>query len=251
MTATAFATTYGWWSEYAYRAKDRETRRCQLARARRPLCSKRTGDDLGVARRVYVIELASDVGRRRDPRIPWVYVGCSARSPEVRFEQHKRGYKSARLVKRFGERLRPDLYEDLSPVVGSDDAVAAERTRAIQLARAGFVAHCDGVSYGKRLGSWTEWGYRRLLRVSDHVDTAIAELVECTFRPPTLKMCAHLLWGTRGFWVDDLMDQSDPPPAFGLFAHVRRDALERRIDALVQAGELAIDRNCLYLAGTE
>ena len=203
-----------------------------------------------MTRRVYVVELNSDAGKRRDPRIPWVYVGSSARTAELRFEQHKRGYKSARLVKRFGERLRPDLYDDLSPVVGSDEAVATERTRATQLARAGFVAHCDGVSYGKRSGIWTEWGYRRLLRVSEHVDAAIAELVECTFRPPTLKMCAHLLWGTRGFWVDELIDQSDPPPAFGLFAHVRRDALERRIDALVQAGELVIHRNSLHMTET-
>ena len=203
-----------------------------------------------MARRVYVIELASKAGKRRDPRIPWVYVGCSARSPEVRFEQHKRGYKSARLVRRFGERLRPDLYEDLSPVAGSDEAVVAERARATQLARAGFVAHRDGVSYGKRSGNWTEWGYQRLLRVSGHVDAAIAELVECTFRPPTAKMCAYLLWGAPGFWVSELIDQDDPPPAYGLFAHVRRDALERRIDELVQADELAIDRNCLYLPET-
>ena len=27
------------------------------------------------------------------PRIPWVYVGSSAREPEIRFEQHRRGYK--------------------------------------------------------------------------------------------------------------------------------------------------------------
>lgn len=216
----------------------------------RPSCSERTGDDLSVARRVYVIELASAVGKRRDPRIPWVYVGCSARSPEVRFDQHKRGYKSARFVRRFGERLRPDLYEDLPPVVGSNEAVTAERTRATQLARAGFIAHCDGVSYGKRAGDWTGWSYRRLLRVSEHVDAAIMDLVECTFRPPTVKMCAHLLWGTRGFWVDELIDQDDPAPPFGLFAHVRREALERRIDVLVQAGELTIERNCLYLPET-
>jgi hypothetical protein len=42
--------------------------------------------------RVYVIELAREAGRRRDPRIPWVYVGSSARDPETRFEQHRRGY---------------------------------------------------------------------------------------------------------------------------------------------------------------
>ena len=35
-----------------------------------------------VASRVYVIELDRGAGRRRDPRIPWVYVGSSARDAE-------------------------------------------------------------------------------------------------------------------------------------------------------------------------
>ena len=58
----------------------------------------------------------SRAGPRRDPRIPWVYVGSSARDPELRLAQHKRGYKSSGLVKRHALRLRPDLYEDLEPL---------------------------------------------------------------------------------------------------------------------------------------
>jgi len=195
-------------------------------------------DDWAMARRVYVIELAFAAGKRRDPRIPWVYVGSSARSPEVRLEQHRRGYKSARLVHRHGERLRPDLYDDLPTFARTDESVTAEQKRARQLAAAGFIAHCDGESYGKQSGAWSEWSYRRLMRVSEHVDAAIVELVECAFRAPTVKMCAHLLWGTRGFWVSELIDQDDPPPSFGLFPHVRRDALERRIEAIADSGAL-------------
>ena len=187
------------------------------------------------------------MGKRRDPRIPWVYVGSSARSPADRFEQHRRGYKSSRLAHRHGIRLRPDLYEDLSTFGSTAESVAAEVVRAKQLAGAGFVAHCDGTSYGKRSGDWREWGYPRLMRVSEHIDAAIAELVECTFRPATASMCAHLLWGTQSFSVSDLIDQDDPPPSYGLFAHVRRDVLERRIEELVEAGQLRVERECLHL----
>ena len=102
-----------------------------------------------MASRVYVIELDRGAGRRRDPRIPWVYVGSSARDPEIRFDQHLRGYKSSGLVKRFALRLRPDLYEDLDPLRGSRRALAAELDRARELAAAGFVAHSDGTSHGK------------------------------------------------------------------------------------------------------
>ena len=75
-----------------------------------------------MASRVYVIELDRAAGRRRDPRIPWVYVGSSARSPEKRFDQHRDGYRSSGLVKRFAVRLRPDLYEDLGSFKGSKTA---------------------------------------------------------------------------------------------------------------------------------
>src|SRR5215211_4907722 len=118
--------------------------------------------------RVYVIELDRAAGRRRDPRIPWVYVGSSARSPEERFAQHQRGYKSSGIVKRFALRLRPDLYEDLEALKGSKRACRAERARARELAACGFVAHSDGTSYGKGEGGWAEWEADRLGPVMDH-----------------------------------------------------------------------------------
>jgi hypothetical protein len=37
-------------------------------------------------------------------------------SPEQRFENHKRGLKAARVVKKYGERLVPKLYEHLNPM---------------------------------------------------------------------------------------------------------------------------------------
>ncbi len=185
-----------------------------------------------VAARVYVIELTAAAGRRRDPRIPWVYVGSSAREPEIRFAQHRRGYRSARLVKRFARRLRPDLFEDLPAFGGSRSAQAAEVERARELAAAGFVAHCDGTSYGRGSGSWREWDDERLELVGGRADAAAAELLESAFTTPDEHDCARLLHGERGFWTGEYIDRADPPPAYGLLSHVRLDALERRVSAL-------------------
>ena len=185
-----------------------------------------------MASRVYVIELSREAGRRRDPRIPWVYVGSSARSAEQRFEQHRRGYKSSGIVKRFALRLRPDLYEDLGAFRGSKLACAAEQERARELAACGFVAHSDGTSYGKGEGDWTEWGAGRLEPVLAHVDAAAAELTDSSFTPLSAPRCAELLHGEHGFWVAEYIDPHDPPPAYGLFAHVALEVLEERVAQL-------------------
>ena len=192
---------------------------------------------MDVASRVYVIELDLAAGKRRDPRIPWVYVGSSARSPEQRMEQHRRGYKSARLVKRFGLRLRPDLYADLGSFKGSKTACAAEKERAKELAASGFVAHCDGISYGKDEADWAEWDAERLEPVAELVDEAAIQLYESSFKPMTAERCARLLHGERGFWVPEFIDQMDPPPGYGLFAHVRLEVLERRAAELDPAAQ--------------
>jgi hypothetical protein len=180
--------------------------------------------------RVYVIELGRSAGRRRDPRIPWVYVGSSAREAEIRFAQHRRGYRSSRLVKRFALRLRPDLYEDLPAYPGAREAREAELARAIELAECGFVAHCDGTSHGKGRGPGTEWGPERLARVGRHADAAIAELTAAAFEPLDSERCAALLHGERGFWVGEHIDPTDPPPAYGQFAHVALEALRQRAE---------------------
>ena len=175
--------------------------------------------------RVYVIELEAAAGARRDPRIPWVYVGSSARDPELRFAQHVRGYKSSGLVKRFALRLRPDLYEDLDPQKSSRAGVEAETARARELAACGFVAHSDGTSHGLGSGEWEEWGAERLEPVRFYAEQAARELAAAAFDPPTPSICARLLHGERGFWIQDYLDPGDPPPAYGLFPHVSFDAL--------------------------
>ncbi len=180
-----------------------------------------------MASRVYVIELEPGAGRRRDPRIPWVYVGSSARDPEIRFAQHRRGYKSAGIVKRFALRLRPDLYDDLPGFRGSKTAQRAEVERARELAACGFVAHCDGTSYGKEGGYFEEWGADRLEPIAEHFEAAAAQLRDAAFELLEPSACARLLRGERGFWVADYLDPADPPPAYGQFAHFSEDAIER------------------------
>ena len=61
---------------------------------------------------MYVVYLRNPRGDRK----PGYYVGMTGLSPERRFENHKNGVKSAGVVRRFGERLVPRLYEHLNPM---------------------------------------------------------------------------------------------------------------------------------------
>lgn len=74
---------------------------------------------------VYVIELDPKVLKDRkfraanphhDPKKPCLYVGSTGMSPEMRFINHKRGYKANRYAKKYGLRLRPDLYAVYNPM---------------------------------------------------------------------------------------------------------------------------------------
>lgn len=74
---------------------------------------------------VYVIELDPRVLKDRkfraenpgfDPAKPCFYVGCTGMSPDMRFINHKRGYKSNRYAKKYGRKLRPDLFECYNPM---------------------------------------------------------------------------------------------------------------------------------------
>ena len=61
---------------------------------------------------VYVVLLHDS--RRADP---WgLYVGQTSRDPDLRFDQHKTGYKASSAARRFGVRLLPDLVDHLNPM---------------------------------------------------------------------------------------------------------------------------------------
>ena len=78
----------------------------------------------------------------RDPVKPVVYVGMTGLPVDHRFENHKNGYKSARLVRKYGVRLLPELYEHLNPMP-YEYAVQMEKDLADDLRAQGY-AVCGG-----------------------------------------------------------------------------------------------------------
>ena len=91
-----------------------------------------TAGKRGASHRVYVVLLED---RRRACR--WgLYVGESSRDPDLRFDQHKAGYKASRWVKRFGVRLVPELVEHLNPLMHAE-AIDLEAALADAFRRAG------------------------------------------------------------------------------------------------------------------
>jgi hypothetical protein len=74
---------------------------------------------------VYVILLGDAVLKNRsvvklnptrDPTKPCVYVGMTGLPVDHRFENHRNGYKSARVVQKYGLRLLPELFQHLNPM---------------------------------------------------------------------------------------------------------------------------------------
>lgn len=95
---------------------------------------------------VYVVLLDTAVARlrkvrsenpRRDPAKPCLYVGMSGLPPAERFANHKAGVKSASVVRRYGIRLAPELYEHLNPMP-FEAAAAMERDLAEDLRQSGY-----------------------------------------------------------------------------------------------------------------
>ncbi|MDB6125819.1 MAG: hypothetical protein JWQ71_4812 [Pedosphaera sp.] len=95
---------------------------------------------------VYVILLDSKVARvrkvryanpNRDPAKPCVYVGMTGLDIKERFANHKKGYKSAWVVHKYGIRLLPELFEYLNPMP-FEAAAQMEKDLAEDLRRQGY-----------------------------------------------------------------------------------------------------------------
>ena len=95
---------------------------------------------------VYVIRLNPAVVKhpsilrlnpRRDPSKPCVYVGMTGLPVEHRFENHKHGYKSAWVVKKYGLELMPELFGHLNPMP-FEAAVQMEKELAEDLRAQGY-----------------------------------------------------------------------------------------------------------------
>jgi len=83
---------------------------------------------------VYVVYLRNPRG---DGKAGY-YVGMTGLSPEERFANHKKGVKSAGVVRRFGERLVPRLYRHLNPMP-YEKAQTMEVVLADSLRKRGFL----------------------------------------------------------------------------------------------------------------
>lgn len=67
---------------------------------------------------------------------PWgLYVGQTSRDPDLRFDQHKAGYKASGAVRRYGVRLLPGMVAHLNPLLGWEalelEAGLAEEFRSV------------------------------------------------------------------------------------------------------------------------
>ena len=90
-------------------------------------------------RRVYVVELSDDAGPRRNRQYANVYVGETGESPQKRFEKHKAGgQKASNVVRKYGLRLLPDLYEHLPAYATERESVAAEKLLKAELELIGY-----------------------------------------------------------------------------------------------------------------
>ena len=96
---------------------------------------------------VYVIEMDKEVMQSKkfrkrnpkmNPKLPCYYVGQSYHKPEVRFKQHKEGYKSNSYVKRYGLRLLPKFYTKNNPIQTRKNAEYIEQQLTKKLRAKGY-----------------------------------------------------------------------------------------------------------------
>ena len=74
---------------------------------------------------------------KADPSKPCLYVGMTGLDPAERLANHKQGTKASALVRRYGLRLVPKLFEHLNPMP-YDAAVQMEMDLAEDLRAQGF-----------------------------------------------------------------------------------------------------------------
>jgi hypothetical protein len=86
----------------------------------------------GARHALYVVLLKDTRGMGR-----WgLYVGETSLDPDLRFDQHKTGYKASRYVNRFGVCLLPQLFEHFNPL-RRWEAVELEPALAVAFRHAG------------------------------------------------------------------------------------------------------------------
>ena len=152
------------------------------------LLTERLHDDAPVGvvpSRVYVIELERAAGRRRDPRIPWVYVGSSARNPENRFAQHRAATSRRASSSASPCACGPTSTRTWRPSGGRSPPSRRDRAGRGSSRPAASSPTATAPPTGRRERRWEEWGADRLALVGAHVDAAVAELAESSFKALT------------------------------------------------------------------
>ena len=95
---------------------------------------------------VYVIELDKEVMNSKkfriknpnmNPKKICYYVGQSAHEPQIRFKQHKAGYKSNSFARRFGIRLIQRKYKKFNPIATRKKAEIIEQKLTNKLRKKG------------------------------------------------------------------------------------------------------------------
>lgn len=83
----------------------------------------KTAGKRGVSHSVYVVLLHNPARAN-----PWgLYVGQTSRDPDLRFDQHKSGYRASSAARRFGVRLLPELVGHLNPLSREESLGLEER----------------------------------------------------------------------------------------------------------------------------
>jgi hypothetical protein len=95
---------------------------------------------------VYVIELDNEVmkSKKFQKRNPYMkpyktcfYVGQTGHTPQIRFMQHRAGYKSNSFVKKYGLKLRTRIYKRFNPIETREKAEQIEQGLTEHLRRKG------------------------------------------------------------------------------------------------------------------
>jgi len=102
---------------------------------------------------VYVIELDSTFAetsraKKGNPNAatnkPCIYVGQSSKKPEQRLYEHINGVRNprgplySRVVKKYGIRLRPRLYQRYNPIATREEAETKEKELTLKYRRRGY-----------------------------------------------------------------------------------------------------------------
>jgi hypothetical protein len=112
----------------------KRTARAEASRAKTP--RKKTTGAKALHHRVYVVRLTNPHGDGRDG----YYVGMTGLPLEERFANHKRGYKSASIVRRCGVALAWELFDGI-PAMSFKEAALTEPTLADDLRDLGYLVY--------------------------------------------------------------------------------------------------------------